>query len=488
MKWINNLRIGIRLNMLLCLCMFVVLSFYLICTMRIIRTTVWENTDKSLFEDLEDIAAIINVEQSFANDENNSILEEQSIALKTFFATKNVFDDGYFFWVSEAGDLVVHPTMQGKNVSDTDMFKTFLTATAGDSGKMKCQLDGSKKSIYFKHHKPTGSYIALAFNESGANKNFSSIRLQLIMVNGVEFIILLVFITLVTKPITKLLRKGINFAKQVASGDLTATVDIDQKDEIGELAQALRDMTKNLGGVVQSVTEGAGNITTAGTEIASSSQTLSQRTNEQALVAEEVASSMEEMVANIEQNAENSKMANDISKNISDAILGIGLASEESYISSSLIAKKINVINEIASQTNILALNAAVEAARAGDHGKGFAVVAAEVRKLAERSKTSADEIIGLAANSVKAADGVKNIIQKFIPEIEVATRVVQEIAASSVEQNAGAEQVNSALQRLNQVVQQNAASSEELASNAIQLNNQAECLRNTINYFKIEE
>jgi methyl-accepting chemotaxis protein len=151
------------------------------------------------------------------------------------------------------------------------------------------------------------------------------------------------------------------------------------------------------------------------------------------------------------------------------------------------IAEKITIIEEIARQTDLLALNAAIEAARAGERGKGFAVVASEVRKLAERSKTSAAEISRLSGSSVAVAESAGDMLDRMVPNIEKTAELVQEISAACSEQSTGADQVNTAIQQLDQVIQQNASSAEEMASTAEELSSQSEQLQGTIAFFTIE-
>jgi methyl-accepting chemotaxis protein len=196
---------------------------------------------------------------------------------------------------------------------------------------------------------------------------------------------------------------------------------------------------------------------------------------------------MEQMAANIRQNADNALQTEKIAiKSAQDAQEG-GKAVAETVGAMKQIAEKINIIEEIARQTNLLALNAAIEAARAGEHGKGFAVVAAEVRKLAERSQNAAGEIGELSGRSVDIAEKAGEMLARMVPDIQRTAELVQEIAAASKEQDTGAEQVNQAIQQLDQVIQQNASASEEMASTSEELSSQAEQLQDTIGFFKVD-
>jgi methyl-accepting chemotaxis protein len=291
----------------------------------------------------------------------------------------------------------------------------------------------------------------------------------------------------IAKQIADPLIKGVHFANKVADGDLTAKIDVDQKDEVGQLAAALKQMIGKLANIVAEVKKAAGNVSAGSQQMSSSSEEMSQGATEQAASAEEASSSMEQMAANIKQNADNALQTEKIARKSAEDAREGGKAVIQTVSAMKEIAGKINIIEEIARQTDLLALNAAIEAARAGEHGKGFAVVASEVRKLAERSQAAAGEISRLSGSSVEVAERAGEMLNQIVPDIQKTAELVQEISAASNEQNTGAEQVNKAIQQLDQVIQQNASVSEEMAAGAEELASQAEQLQSLVAFFKSE-
>ncbi len=274
-------------------------------------------------------------------------------------------------------------------------------------------------------------------------------------------------------------------AKQVAQGNLM--IELRKRSDKDELMESLYNMVEKLKEIVREVQAAADGVATGGQQLSATAQSLSQGATEQAASAEEISSSMEEMSSSIKQNADNASQTEKISnKSATDAREG-GKAVNETVAAMKEIATKISIIEEIARQTNLLALNAAIEAARAGEHGKGFAVVASEVRKLAERSQTAAGEISELSGRSVQVAEAAGQMLTAILPDIQRTAELVQEISASSKEQDAGADQINRAIQQLDQVIQQNASAAEEMASTTEELAGQAEQLKTTIAFFSLD-
>jgi methyl-accepting chemotaxis protein len=320
-----------------------------------------------------------------------------------------------------------------------------------------------------------------------ATKEYHSSRNLMIGLGAVALLIAIFTALFLTRGIVRPLSEAVAVANSLAAGDLTVNVEVKSKDETGQLLEAIKNMVDKLKHVVSDVMSASDNVASGSQELSATAQQLSQGATEQAASAEEISSSMEEMTSSIKQNSDNSSQTEKIAiKSAVDAKEG-GKAVTETVSAMKEIATKISIIEEIARQTNLLALNAAIEAARAGEHGKGFAVVASEVRKLAERSQAAAGEISELSSRSVQVAEAAGEMLSKMVPDIQRTSELVQEISASSREQDSGAEQISKAIQQLDSVIQQNASASEEMASTSEELSGQAEQLKESISFFRID-
>ncbi len=276
-------------------------------------------------------------------------------------------------------------------------------------------------------------------------------------------------------------------AAKVSEGQLSHTVAVKPGDNRSLLA-AMEEMRARLLGIVRDVRDSSQAISTGASEIAAGSTDLSQRTEEQAASLQETAASMEQMSQTIRQNAETVRTATEMAHVASDTATQSGEAvnnlvqtMQEISGSSQKIGDIISVIDGIAFQTNILALNAAVEAARAGESGRGFAVVAGEVRSLAQRSASAANEIKALIEESSRVvAKGSERVssagttIDDLVQQSHRVAGLIAEIGVTTEEQGQGINQINIAITQLDQVTQQNAALVEESASAADSLSDQA--------------
>jgi methyl-accepting chemotaxis protein len=289
---------------------------------------------------------------------------------------------------------------------------------------------------------------------------------------------------IIRKPIRDLNVK----IKQMSEGNLSASIDketLSKDNEIGEIAHSIQKLIEQLRKVSAEINSCSVEVNQIGGQLGSLAMILSNGANNQAASVEELSSSMEQMVGNIGQNASNAKETELIALKSSKGIIDSKESMIKALESIKKISGKIAVISDIAFQTNILALNAAVESSRAGEHGRGFSVVASEVRKLAEHSKTAADEIVQLSNQGLKLSEIAGQNLENIVPEIEKTAKLVQEISLASHEQDSGSSQINNAIQELNRQTQNNAATAEQLVAAAEYLKQHSGKLLQNISFFQ---
>ena len=282
-----------------------------------------------------------------------------------------------------------------------------------------------------------------------------------------------------------------NTLDEMSQGDLNAGNAQTQrfharKDELGHLITATTRLNTKLQEVVQEVGNHSEIVNNTAALMSKLAMTLAEGANAQASGTEEASSAIEELSAGIDMNSENSLASGQKAQRGLDSMKEIEKEIRTANESTEAVGARINVIAEIANQTNILALNAAVEAARAGENGRGFAVVAAEVRKLAERSNEAAREIVSLVDQLVRASREAGENFNAVMPEIQQTADLAQTVANTSEEQRNGMHQINLAVQSLNEVTQRVANESNQLTETASNLVKGGEGLKQAVSYFHL--
>ena len=288
--------------------------------------------------------------------------------------------------------------------------------------------------------------------------------------------------------------------EKLSSGDLLFRLSTEFGGDYEKLRADFNAAMGKLQETMQAIAANTQGVRSGAEEITQASDDLSRRTEQQAASLEETAAALEQITATVRHTAENATEArNTVSSAKADAersgevVRNTVQAMDGIESSSKQIANIIGVIDEIAFQTNLLALNAGVEAARAGDAGRGFAVVASEVRALAQRSADAAKEIKALiSASGTQVATGVKLVgetgqaLERIVAQVAQLNSLVVDIAASAQEQATGLNEVNAAVNQMDQVTQQNAAMVEEATAASHGLSGEAQELARLVGQFKI--
>ncbi|HTJ92169.1 MAG TPA: methyl-accepting chemotaxis protein [Pararobbsia sp.] len=509
MNFLNNLKVGTRLSAGFgaCLVLLVIVSVSAFVMMTRLRNDISTITDERVVKIIK-LQAIQDRINSVAIELRNSLVTGDIDLAETAKRRKDIadrFDELRPTIESPRGTALFGRLDAAGKVYDTKINAVIPLIDQGRLFQAKPALTDDilpAQRAYFAAIEALIDFELDRNAESTANARAAYTTGVTIMVvaTAIAIVLGLLLAIGIARSITRPLAQAEQAVAALARGELTARVEARSSDEVGRLIQGLGAAIGNLSALVLRIQTASSTIDTASGEIASGNTDLSQRTEQQAASLEETASSMEELAGTVRQNADNARQASqlaigtsNVAQQSSNSVKAMVETMGDIAKASTKISDIIGVIEGIAFQTNILALNAAVEAARAGEQGRGFAVVAGEVRTLAQRSSVAAKEIKELITDSVdRVSTGVEqaqsagHTMADVLASVKRVDDLLAEIAAASAEQSNGIEQVNRAVNQMDEVTQQNAALVEQAAANAHSLSEQAQDLRQAVAAFVI--
>ncbi|CAO5678659.1 MAG: hypothetical protein HEEMFOPI_00390 [Holosporales bacterium] len=304
----------------------------------------------------------------------------------------------------------------------------------------------------------------------------------------------------VMMTVSKPIQESIQALKLMSEGDFTYVMEGDYQGDFEELKLTFEKTVIDLSNIIKGVNSISYSVHQSAQEIVHSAGEIAEKTEAQASALEETAASIEELASTVRQNSENASESDKLARSAQELVVSAHSVMDNTVTSIKSIktsAEKIeNIIeflDDISFQTNMLALNATIEAARAGSSGRGFAVVAQEVRSLAKKSADASTEMKQLLQNSHSDIEqGVTLILKtndnlnKILGSVKTVSAMIADIANASIEQATGIEQINIAVNQLDEVTQLNSSAVNANFATTASLNSSAEKLKSMVQRFKL--
>ena len=304
-----------------------------------------------------------------------------------------------------------------------------------------------------------------------------------------------VFIGFFAEKFVNPIRQVAKYIEKIAEGNLSFSTQekvflekfSKNQNEIGIICDSVSKLRQKLYDVIERVSTNANDLAAKAEQISAASMELSSSSSQQALAAENIASAVNNIAHTINETSHNAEETGNLTHKVVKDTKAGGETISNAVEAVKNIAKKVTIIEDIASNTNLLALNAAIEAARVGEAGKGFAVVAGEVRRLAENTTVSAADISEISGETVVLADSAISVLDSIIKEVEKTEQLIDEIVVANRSQDEGTENIRATVNNLSNAVQQNASFSEELSAMAEELSTQSQNLLDVMKFFNTE-